>query len=409
MAYTSPPHPSYYGFTSATPSPSGPHGFYQRPGATSPRGHAYHASADFAYSSPPRYASPRYSSAGYYSTRAGYPSPGGEADYVSAKTRKSPHKYRGRDRDYSWSTPKPRPTRRFSQSYRASHGDSDDDEYIVYDGHIYVIPGRRLARNYYTYRGHGTNRYSYQGFAFDRHGTPIIVADPVGSPRYDTDLPPRPKSRRPSASTPTPRRPSTATPRPSSSARKAPPSPPKATEADARKHHIPPGYSLKSWDPTEEPIMLLGSVFDANSLGKWIYDWTVYHHGPATPISDMAGELWLLLIQLAGKVKRAEECMPRIRLEENREMVDDFIESGDRLTDKLQKLLRACEAPMLKAGKRHGKESVQLGKNSGIEFVDSIFGRDRQLENTEKFMASIRLWNLRFDANCEDIIRRPHA
>lgn len=156
--------------------------------------------------------------------------------------------------------------------------------------------------------------------------------------------------------------------------------------------------------------MLLGSVFDANSLGKWIYDWTVYHHGPATPISDMAGELWLLLIQLAGKVKRAEECMPRIRAEENREMIEDFIESGERLTDKLKKLLKACETPMLKAGsKRHGKETPTLGKNAGIEFVDSIFGRDRQLENTEKFMASIRLWNLRFDANCEDILLRPHA
>lgn len=166
---------------------------------------------------------------------------------------------------------------------------------------------------------------------------------------------------------------------------------------------------MKNWDPTEEPIMLLGSVFDANSLGKWIYDWTVYHHGPATPISDMAGELWLLLIQLAGKIKRAEECMPRIRSQENRDMIEDFIESGERLTDKLRKLLKACEMPMLKAGKRHGKDSAQLGKNAGIEFVDSIFGRDRQLENTEKFMASIRLWNLRFDANCEDILRKPHA
>lgn len=155
--------------------------------------------------------------------------------------------------------------------------------------------------------------------------------------------------------------------------------------------------------------MLLGSVFDANSLGKWIYDWTVYHHGPATPIADMAGELWLLLIQLAGKVKRAEECMPRIRAMENRDMVDDFIESGERLTDKLKKLLKACESPMLKAGKRGKGESAQLGKNAGIEFVDSIFGRDRMLDSTEKFMASIRLWNLRFDANCEEILRHPTA
>lgn len=153
--------------------------------------------------------------------------------------------------------------------------------------------------------------------------------------------------------------------------------------------------------------MLLGSVFDANSLGKWIYDWTVYHHGPATPISDMAGELWLLLIQLAGKVKRAEECVPRIRKQESRDMVEDFIESGERLTDKLKKLLKACETPMLKVGKKQSKDSTQLGKNAGTEFVDSIFGRDRQLDFTEKFMTSIRLWNLRFDANCEDILLRP--
>jgi len=98
--------------------------------------------------------------------------------------------------------------------------------------------------------------------------------------------------------------------------------------------------------------------------------------------------------------------MDRIRTKENREMVDDFIESGERLTDKLKKLLKACETPMLKAGKKT-KESAQLGKNAGTEFVDSIFGRDRQLDATEKFMSSIRLWNLRFDANCEDILRRP--
>jgi hypothetical protein len=97
------------------------------------------------------------------------------------------------------------------------------------------------------------------------------------------------------------------------SSRSTPRSPPRAAEADAKRYHTPKGFLLRNWDPTEERFFLLDSVFDANSLGKWIYDWTTYHHGPATPISDMAGELWLLLIQLAGKVKRAEECMPRIR------------------------------------------------------------------------------------------------
>jgi hypothetical protein len=226
--------------------------------------------------------------------------------------------------------------------------------------------------------------------------------------------------------------------------------------------------------------MLLGSVFDGNSLGKWIYDWAVYCHGPATQIADMAGKLWLLLIQLVGKIKRAEETTPRIKKKENKEMVEDFIESGERQLDKFKKLLKACETPMLRAGKSRKKKEqtaqvmtfesslkldeatlnaesdkilsaqVQsagpsstpsttaldptvssstssdnkiiikeeanvseleakrmLGKNAGTEFVDSIFGRDRQLEFTEKFLSSVRLWNLRFDANCEHILQNP--
>lgn len=373
--YNTPPG-AYFPF-SATPSPaaspSGPHGYYApRP---SSRHHTRHTSSGDAYGYPPRGAfSPRYNSSGYYATAAN----------VSRK-------------QSSWSAP-PRyeAKRRNSYSYRASHGESDEDDYeyaeFVGNGIRYCRePVQRPRKATYKYHGHGTDQYYYS----QAQATYDDLGD---SPRHEST----PRRRRQSSSTP--QRPHTA--RPSTSPKKPPPVV-KATEADARRHRIPPGYSLKNWDPSEEPIMLLGSVFDANSLGKWIYDWTVYHHGPATPIADMAGELWLLLIQLAGKVKRAEECMPRIRKEESRDMVEDFIESGERLTDKLKKLLKACETPMLKAGKKHGKDSAQLGKNAGIEFVDSIFGRDRQLEATEKFMASIRLWNLRFDANCEDILLRP--
>ena len=200
-------------------------------------------------------------------------------------------------------------------------------------------------------------------------------------------------------------------PRPTPAAKpKAAPPPPVATPADAAKAGIPAGYSIKNWDPTESPVLLLGSVFDANSLGKWIYDWTVFHHGAATPMSEVAGDLWLLLVKLAGKMKRADECLPRIRARDNREMVEDFLESGDRLWGRLKKLLKACEEFMWKAAKKSGsKGSVKMGKNSGCEFVDSIFGRDRELEKTESLMQSIRLWNMRFDANCEDILRRPSA
>lgn len=377
----SPGHPGGFYPFSASPSPaaspSGPHGYFaQRPGP-SPRHHSRHTSYGDSYGQSPKAFSPRYTSNGYYAT-------------ANVSRNKNPW--------FASRHEQPRASkRRNSYSYqRASYGESDEDEdvewiYYTVDGVLYretVQPGRRPFKTSYNYHGHGTDHYNYQD-AYDRDH----------SPRHEPH-----RTRRNSSSTP--QRPRTAT-RPTTSSPKKPAPVPKATEADARKYRIPPGYSLKNWDPSEEPIMLLGSVFDANSLGKWIYDWTVYHHGPATPIADMAGELWLLLIQLAGKVKRSEECMPRIRKPDNREMVEDFIESGERLTDKLKKLLKSCETPMLKAGKKHGKDSSQLGKNAGTEFVDSIFGRDRQLESTEKFMASIRLWNLRFDANCEDILRNP--
>lgn len=128
-------------------------------------------------------------------------------------------------------------------------------------------------------------------------------------------------------------------------------------------------------------------------------------------MSEIAGDLWLLLIQLAGKVKRAEEIMPRIRTQENRELIDDFLESGERLWDRFNKLLKLCEGYMWKAAKKESgnAKNVTMGKNSGGEFVDSIFGRDRELERTEKLMTGIRLWSMRFDANCEDVLCNPTA
>jgi len=237
----------------------------------------------------------------------------------------------------------------------------------------------------------------------------------------DYQSPPRPSKYdyvpvydRPAADTPIrsrARRASQPQTRPKSSPSKPsrPVEPPReATPADALAHNIPAGYSLKNWDPTEEPILLLGSVFDANSLGKWIYDWTVYHHRAASPFTEIAGDLWLLLIKFAGKMKRAEEGLPRIKRRDDRDLIRDFEASGQRIWSKLQHLLKACEEFMWRAAKRDGaKGTLKMGEKSGIEFVKSIFGRDRELERTEKLMASVRTWVVRFDANCEEILRRP--
>ncbi|KAK7754473.1 hypothetical protein SLS62_003493 [Diatrype stigma] len=404
---------NYYSSHSPSPTPSPHHygGTYyaaaKTPQRPATRAHVRGASTGFAPDFRPATAfSPRYKSTGEYATAAG-PSPKVSSTRKQSFSRVPPD-------HHPLPHPSKRERRRSYSYYRASYGDSDEDELVEVNGITYVLlsqaPRRRHDGHYYAAAataGHGTDHY-YNPQVYpvyvDKEELPPRSATRVGHHHAHA----RTHTRHASSTTgqAPPARPQTTRPSLSQQKKAAAPAA-RATEADAKKHKIPAGYSLKNWDPSEEPIMLLGSVFDANSLGKWVYDWTVYHHGPSTPIADVAGEMWLLLIQLSGKVKRSEEVIPTVRAQENKEMLEDFIESGERLMDKLRSLLKRCEAPMLRATKR--KSSSELGKNSGVEFVETMFGRERELEKTERFMQSVRLWNLRFDANCEDILKKPTA
>ncbi|KAF2401281.1 hypothetical protein EJ06DRAFT_384826 [Trichodelitschia bisporula] len=291
-------------------------------------------------------------------------------------------------------TPSPRGSPK-THSRRASHAPPGYTSQSRVPPHFYAESGS--SPRYYT----------------PNSSTPLRNQTENASPRYsaEPEATPEPYSTPLKANSTRPRRASHSSrpnpPKPKSASAKKETR--KATEEDARRAGIPAGYSYKNWDPSEEPITLLGSVFDANSLGRWIYDWTVFSYGPATPMSDVAGDLWLLLIQLAGKVKRADEGIEKIRQEENRELVEDFLESGERLWVRFKKLLKICEDYMWKAAQRDSgeKRPMAMGKNSGCEFVDSIFGRDRELDKTEKLMSAIRLWSMRFDANCDEILRNP--
>ncbi|UKZ76376.1 hypothetical protein TrVFT333_004078 [Trichoderma virens FT-333] len=382
----------YTRMSSATPTPSPRPSWLETSTPRRPATRAAHSRASSysqAGASTPRAPmdSPRYNSSGQYAT----------VD-VSPKYFSSSRGPSGSFQFPAWHD------RRFSHTYvRATtpFGESDEDEIFEASGRTYVL----LAESRTKGRRNSHHVHDYEGIRYTNHDDYPQVAHPPTHVRPPTS---HGHTRRSSAAAANvPQRPSTV--RPSTQAyrtKTAAATTPKATEADARKHRIPTGYSLKNWDPSEEPILLLGSVFDANSLGKWIYDWTVYRAGANSPIADMAGELWLLLIQLSGKVKRAEDVVGRVRNTENREIMTDFIDAGERLTEKLRGLLKACEAPMLKAAK---KKQSGLGKNSGVEFVDTLFGRDRELAKTEKFMQSVRLFSLRFDANCENILQNPSS
>lgn len=181
---------------------------------------------------------------------------------------------------------------------------------------------------------------------------------------------------------------------------------------------IPSDYSLKNWDSNERPIILLGSVFDAGSLGEWVFNWTKYHHGRQHEATRTAGGLWELLIELSSKLKRAGEFFDPIRSVGDREIVADFIESGERLWAKLKALLKSCEEYMW-SGARHvnspsgvrqeRQTKVQMGKQSGAEFVDAMFNGNKEWEKTERLMRGMATWCQRFQINCEEILMKADA
>lgn len=60
---------------------------------------------------------------------------------------------------------------------------------------------------------------------------------------------------------------------------------------------------------------------------------------------------------------------------------------------------------MLAARKMAGKtKTAQLESQSGTQFVETMVGRSRELERTQRFMQSVWLCNMRFNANCEGIL-----
>lgn len=197
---------------------------------------------------------------------------------------------------------------------------------------------------------------------------------------------------------------------------------PQATPTDARLHSIPPGYSLKNWDPTLRPLILLGSVFDANSLGKWIYDWTVYTYTAHSVFADIAAELWLALIGLAGRCQRGERWVVRAASsrgskgsgrakDKDVKLVEEFLTASERLWTRLESILEACEGWMYKAARREGRRVdertgrvLEMGKESGVEFVESVFGVQREGERTERLVAAVGLWTKRWDGNCEGVV-----
>lgn len=187
-----------------------------------------------------------------------------------------------------------------------------------------------------------------------------------------------------------------------------------ATEEDARRVGLDARLNLKRWDPREEPIVLLGTVFDGRSLGKWIREWTQYCAGEGMPLTGMSEDLERLLEGMLSRSGDARYVLNLPLSEMEREMLEDFVESSGRVLDKMQKVVRRCEDPMLAVGEGGRRKRSRRGLSmkrklepqAGEVFVYCLFGVDGMLEETRAVMQQIRLWEKRFDVNCEGIVRK---
>lgn len=166
-----------------------------------------------------------------------------------------------------------------------------------------------------------------------------------------------------------------------------------ATREDRDKHNIPNDCCTFHWDPDEEPIFILGSVFSAVSLGKWIFDWTFHCYESNSEEVDIAEQLWYSLIDLLVRLKEAKNELNNNHSIDYKNILYDFVESGDNLKKKFNKIIYPCESCMLSA-----KNNTGIVDNvGGIKFITCMFLQYR--DHIKRFIHLANLWTSRFKDN----------
>lgn len=192
--------------------------------------------------------------------------------------------------------------------------------------------------------------------------------------------------------------------RPSTERRKS--SNTKYRERDSRKHSKTVDddiskYDLKSWTPNRFPIKLVGSIFDPESFGQWVLDWSKFVFNTNTPIFDIVIDFTSNL-QLFNK---NTEQLINYRNETTKllqdEILMEFLAAGKRIANTLSALIDSYEGVMIKYNK---DRKIKLKRDSAQRFIRELFNDLEDSNKRDKLITSIRLWNFRFDANCKDLL-----
>ena len=119
---------------------------------------------------------------------------------------------------------------------------------------------------------------------------------------------------------------------------------------------------------------------------------------------DVAGDLWFVLIEFHGRLKHFENIVHRNEGSGNPNLliIEEAVDNGESLSEKLRKLLEKCEEPMLRAAPANTR---RLGYEAGRAFVKTMFGREGLLEEMERLMQDMRDWIDNWKKECEGIVK----
>ncbi|KAF0330030.1 calcium calmodulin-dependent protein kinase type 1b [Colletotrichum asianum] len=180
-----------------------------------------------------------------------------------------------------------------------------------------------------------------------------------------------------------------------------------AKQSDAEKHRIPPKYDLSRWDPGKTPLLFLYSVFDLVSIGTWFNDTIVSCRQYGQPIGDkdmeVLKDLAILLEKLDDSLSKVTKHSMHLQKADDKEMVQDLTNGGERLVIKVQKFLQAWQGMMSLGNGVEAKESWEgyLLESGAMKYL----GTEKLRSKAETLEQSLRVWAQRYNAYSSEKIK----
>ncbi|KAK2035434.1 hypothetical protein LX32DRAFT_647502 [Colletotrichum zoysiae] len=159
-----------------------------------------------------------------------------------------------------------------------------------------------------------------------------------------------------------------------------------ATQNDAERWKVPAHYFLARWDPNKNPLLFLNLVFDAISLGAWMFDWvTFYEEEDLLGDKRVAATVKEFALLLEGLEDRSTSAY--------KDMHADFLRGYHQLLSNLQYMLKVCVGFGSLRPIAGAEDQKRADKDyAAREMLAVLFDPDMKLNETAGFMYEMKRW-----------------